>query len=200
MTVVTEGGGTGLRSGDVGILAPMNRFGSVREAKNHLIGEILTQAKRDGVPVSDIERKMLYFTETGWTLPDMMAISQEFDRDYDQNEYETKVGQIVRRAREQPDCDRESWNEAVRRLRDEDHYLSVLIDVAARGPAKTSGRDKIKLTLAGVAVVAVFLPASFFVYDHVGNQSLADVIVETTFVALALLAAFIASRGPNSAA
>ena len=65
------------------ILPAMNSFRTVREAKEYLIRRILAQADRDGVPLSDVERNMLYFTETGWTLPNMMEISRDFDRNYE---------------------------------------------------------------------------------------------------------------------
>ncbi len=64
------------------ILASMNRFQTVRDAKEYMVRRILAQAKQDGVPLSDVERDMLYFSETDWTLPNMMAISQDFDQNY----------------------------------------------------------------------------------------------------------------------
>jgi len=170
----------------------MRKFDTAREAKEYLIGRILAQAEKDGVPLSDVERKMLYFSETGWTLPDMMAVSREFDQSYDQDQYETTIGELLWRVEDQPDGDREGWDEAVRRLRDEDHYLSVLIDQASRG--KASRWDTVKAILAGVAVVAVFLPMSFFVYDHVQNSTLSNLIVGGGLLGLVLLAAYVGSR------
>lgn len=73
----------------------MNRFQTVRDAKEYLVRRILAQADQEGVPLSDVERNMLYFSETGWTLPNMMAISQDFDQNYDQDEYESKIGKII---------------------------------------------------------------------------------------------------------
>jgi len=58
----------------------MDPFSSPREAKEFLIARILAQAEHDGVALSDVERKMLYFSETGWTLPDIAAVNDEFDR------------------------------------------------------------------------------------------------------------------------
>ena len=57
----------------------MARFGSAREAKEFLISRIVDQAQRDGVPLSEVERKMLYFSETGWTLPDIMSVNEASD-------------------------------------------------------------------------------------------------------------------------
>jgi hypothetical protein len=67
-------------------------------------------------PFSDVERRMLYFSETAWTLPNMMAVSRDFDQHYDQHEYESKIGQLIQRAHDQPDCNRDEWNEAVQSL------------------------------------------------------------------------------------
>jgi hypothetical protein len=73
----------------------VGEFRTVRVAKEYLVGKIVEEAKRQGVALSEIERKMLYFSETDWTLPDMMTVSAEFDRDYDQDEYERKIGGLV---------------------------------------------------------------------------------------------------------
>jgi hypothetical protein len=114
----------------------VRRLTSIREAKDFLAGRIVDEAKREGIPLSEIERKMLYFTESGWTLPDMMRVSEEFDRDYDQNEYEQKIGGLVRSIEARGDArsqqEVENWDEAVLKLSDEDHYLLVLINAAAQ--------------------------------------------------------------------
>jgi len=49
----------------------MTRFTSAREAKEFLVAKIAEEAQREGVPLSEVERKMLCFSETGWTLPDI---------------------------------------------------------------------------------------------------------------------------------
>ena len=66
----------------------MARFENAREAKEFLISRIAEQAQRDGEPLSEIECKELYFTESGWTLPGIMSVNEAFVRDYDQDSYE----------------------------------------------------------------------------------------------------------------
>ncbi len=173
----------------------MNSFRTVREAKEYLIRRILAQADRDGVPLSDVERNMLYFTETGWTLPNMMEISRDFDRNYDQDEYENKIGQIIRRINHEPDSDRDDWNRAVKRLRAEDHYLLVMIDGAFSVPAKRSRWDLVKLVLAGAIVIVVFLPILSFIHSHVADPTLARLIGQGALLALVVLVAYLANRG-----
>ncbi|HWF67737.1 MAG TPA: hypothetical protein VN670_10540 [Acidobacteriaceae bacterium] len=176
----------------------MNQFQTVRDAKEYLVRRILAQAKRDGVPLSDVERDMLYFSETDWTLPNMMAVSQNFDQNYDQDEYESKIGKIISRIRNQPDGNLDdSWNEAVHRLRDEDHYLLVLIDGASsssRRSAKSTRWDILKGILASVVIIAIYIPVAFFVYSHVDNPIISKFILVPTLVALVFLAIFLANR------
>ena len=71
-------------------------FRTNKQAKDFLADRIAAEAKRGGAPLSEVERKMLYFSETDWTLPEMATVSAEFDRDYDENEYEQKIAALVR--------------------------------------------------------------------------------------------------------
>jgi hypothetical protein len=41
----------------------MSHFASVHDAKEFLVGQIVEEAHVEGVPLSEIERKMLYFSE-----------------------------------------------------------------------------------------------------------------------------------------
>jgi hypothetical protein len=110
-------------------------FANTREAKEFIVSRIVLQSSLEGISLSDVEKKMLYFSETGWTLPDMDEVSDVFDRDYDQALYEQKIGALARsfctEARKDDPDEFEAWNEAVRTLRQEDHYLLVLIDALA---------------------------------------------------------------------
>ncbi len=180
----------------------MQLFASAKDAKEYLISKILAQANQDGISLSELERKMLYFSETGWTLQNMTSVSQEFDRTYDQDEYERKMRQVIRRIDGQPASgrDKSDWNEAVRCLRDEDHYLLVLIDGASSEPTKMSRWETIRLIVAGVVVVAVFFPALAFLETHISNPAIAKGIGEGLFLALVLLVVFLANRKRRSSA
>jgi hypothetical protein len=115
---------------------PARRFRNVRESKEFLVGEIVAEAARESVPISETERKMLYFSETGWTLPEMAEVNASFDREYDQGDYEEKITRLVQShlRRKNADDKRESedWNAAVEKLSGGDHYLLVMIGAASR--------------------------------------------------------------------
>src|ERR1700726_49604 len=106
----------------------MHAFLNGREAKEFLISELVAEAQRENIPLSEVERKMLYFTESGWTLPDMMEVSEDFDREYDQAKYEQKIAKLVtradRRIRKSSGDDYDRWWAAIRFLQREDHYIS----------------------------------------------------------------------------
>lgn len=110
----------------------MSQFQNGRDAKEFLVSQIVEQADREGIPLTEVERKMLYFSETGWTLPDIEEINEQFDREYDQAEYEKKIGDIARNARNRARTEGkqtvDAWSDAVDILSREDHYLLVLID------------------------------------------------------------------------
>ncbi len=136
----------------------MQTLTSARQAKEFLVSKIVDQAQREGLPLSEVERKMLYFSETGWTLPDMEEVNATFEHNCDQEEYEKKIAAVVRRFRQRAQSESpeelEAWTEAVRILSEEDHYLLVLIDEA--GPIRPRG-DFVKLLAAAVAIVARIL-------------------------------------------
>ena len=110
------------------------RFTSGQEAKEFLVAQIVLHALRDGVPLTEIERKMLYFSETDWTLHDIAEVNEVFERECDQHEYEEKMVQVIRKAmkhaRQEGKESADSWSDAIELLRKEDHYLLVMIDHA----------------------------------------------------------------------
>ncbi|HVU48781.1 MAG TPA: hypothetical protein VHD85_21820 [Terracidiphilus sp.] len=138
----------------------MATFNSQRSAKEYLIGRIVAEAGREGKPLSEIERKMLYFSETGWTLPDIMEVNAEFERDYDNDEYERKIcslGQAIESQLENASAEEsDKWYEAIQKLSEGDHYLLVLLNprlVSGAAPERPPG-DLFKLSLTALGIVA----------------------------------------------
>jgi hypothetical protein len=105
----------------------MSRLTSPQEAKEFRVAQIVLQAERDGVSLTEVERRMLYFSETDWTLPDIAEVNEEFGRDYDQDEYEKKIGRVIgdalKQARHEGKQSSDNSSDAIRILRKGDHYL-----------------------------------------------------------------------------
>jgi hypothetical protein len=132
-------------------------FKTVRDAKDFLAGKIVEEAAREGVPLTEVERKMLYFTETGWTLPDMKEVSSEFDRGYDQEEYERKIGGLATGLQARLDVDgeqaRETWDQAIEKLSQGDHYMLVLIN--ALSSTQKGARHNLKMVSIALVLFAL---------------------------------------------
>ncbi len=83
---------------------------------------MVAEAQRQNVALSEIERKMLYFSESGRTLPDLTSVHEEFDRQYEQDEYEQKIAGLIRKAdkhaRKESRDEYEAWWAAARFLKD----------------------------------------------------------------------------------
>jgi hypothetical protein len=108
-------------------------------AREFLVTRVVEQAAQEHIPLSDIERRMLSFSETMDAEPDFAA-SEAFDQQCDQDEYEKKVTALVKNAysldksRGQADA----WEQALSALMDQDFYLLVMVEkagVTARVPS-----------------------------------------------------------------
>ncbi len=113
------------------------QFGTIKAAKDYLVGRIVAEAEVQRVPLSKVEREMLNFTEDGGLSKHMEKVNEEFEREYDDDKYKTKIGSLVRGLESHnTQEEQEMWDDAVLKLCEGDHYLLVLIDAGA--PAKTS--------------------------------------------------------------
>lgn len=175
------------------ILPGMQHFSTGREAKEYLINRIVAQARHDSVPLTDVERKMLYFSETAWTLPDIMDVNAEFEKSYDNDEYEEKIAGLVSRIRKSNE-DRDTWEEAVDRLREEDHYLLVMIDSCHRHSSARPRGDILRLIFTALVVVVVFLGLMFVLDAFVTNPLLLRAFSLLTFVSLIAIATYVCWR------
>jgi hypothetical protein len=125
------------------------------EAKEFLASRIAGEAKRRHMALSEVEQKMLYFSEGYPTLPDMMEVNAEFEAKYDDEKYEKKIRKLSRKAfareREESPENVHLWREAIKLLEGEDHYLLVMLDVPR------SAGDRVRLLIAGLVVVAILV-------------------------------------------
>ena len=91
------------------------------------------QAQLEGVPLSELEKRMMYFTESGYVPEDPIALNEEFEAQYETDEYEAKIAKLLHlayeRARKENDVTRRRFDTAVKSLRRGDHYLLVMWDM-----------------------------------------------------------------------
>src|ERR1700681_2065217 len=68
------------------------------EAKNFLVEQTADQAALENVPLSDLEKRMMYFTETGDCPEDPITLNDAFEAEYDTIVYEKKISRLMPRA------------------------------------------------------------------------------------------------------
>ncbi len=71
-------------------------FHSARQATEFVADRIVEEAQREAGPLSDLERRMLYFSATN-AASDTAAACEQFDHDYDQDCYETKITRLIKK-------------------------------------------------------------------------------------------------------
>jgi hypothetical protein len=129
----------------------------VREAKDFLVAQTAEQAALEGVPLSDLEKRMMYFTESGYVPEDPLKLNDEFEAEYDTDEYEVKISRLLHHAyyrlRKENDAARKNWDLAVRCLRRGDHYLMVMWDLAP--PGERPPGDSLKLLASSLGIIAL---------------------------------------------
>lgn len=138
----------------------------VLEAKDFLVQQTAEQAALENVPLSDLEKRMMYFTETDECPEDPIALNDAFETEYDNDEYEAKISKLMRHARsrikkENPEAARK-WKEAIQELSKGDHYIMILCNGSDLVPGASKERppyDSLKLLLAGLLLVAVVMGA-----------------------------------------
>jgi hypothetical protein len=143
----------------------------VREAKEFLVAQTAEQAALEGVPLSDLEKRMMYFTESGYVPEDPLRLNDEFEAEYDTEEYEAKISRLLHHAyyrlRKEDDAARKNWNLAIRSLRRGDHYLMVIWDLAPPGE-KPLG-DSLKLFVSSLGIIALAFLV-FFIAQKLAPQ------------------------------
>lgn len=100
------------------------------EAKDFLVQQTAEQAKRDGLSLSELEKRMMYFTESEDAVENPIALNEEFEAKYNTGEYESKIagllGRAYNRLKEENSGAVETWDQAIRELKKGDHYILVM--------------------------------------------------------------------------
>jgi hypothetical protein len=142
----------------------------VNEAKDVLVGEIERQASLDGVSLSGLERRMLYFTEEGDCPEDPVALDEGAESENDAKEYEAKISGLARRAhqrlKKENSAGLQLWDEAVRVLKKGDHYLLVMLRM--KRPEGAFSFSSFFTTLGLALLLVVVLLVMIIALDHYG--------------------------------
>jgi hypothetical protein len=143
----------------------------VREAKDFLVAQTAEQAALEGVPLSDLEKRMMYFTESAEAVEDSVKLHEEFEAHYDSDEYESKIAKLLHHAharakKENPEKAR-LWSDAIRTLNKGDHYLLVLWNL--QSAEERPPYDSLKLLAAAILIVSTLLAWEFWVTPRISG-------------------------------
>jgi hypothetical protein len=153
------------------------------EAKDFLAQQTAEQAVLENVPLSDLEKRMMYFTESGYVPEDPIKLYDEFQAECDSDQYEDKISKLLQHAytrikKENPEAAHQ-WGEAIRELGKGDHYLLVLWEREAhQNPFSPSSWEPSQnlfalsfwKLLAIAILVLVVLMIAFVAYLHYGDS------------------------------
>ena len=128
-----------------------------KEAKDFLVDQTAQQAAIQGIALSDLEKRMMYFTEWDDSGGNPIELNEEFESQYDTPDYERKIAGLMRNAYkrikdENPETKR-LWDEAIKQLSRGDHYILVLWRTAP--PSEHPIRDF--AIYVGIGILVVFV-------------------------------------------
>jgi|SRR5579862_7456768 hypothetical protein len=145
---------------------------NAKEAKDFLVQQTAEQAALENVPLSELEKRMMYFVENDpASCADPLELNDEFEAQYDTAEYEAKIKQLLHDAykrlkTEEPEKAR-NWDDAMRALYDGDHYLPVLWDAHdPNGNRKRDPGSKV-ITCGTMALIAFALMLALINIPHI---------------------------------
>src|ERR1700722_3938626 len=95
---------------------------NTNEAKDFLADQAAQQAALDRTPLSDLERRMMYFTESDpASCDDPVGLNDDFEEKYNTAEYEAKMSRLLHRAYKRLKAEnvggKLQWDEAISTLK-----------------------------------------------------------------------------------
>ena len=149
---------------------------NTKEAKDFLADQAAQQAAFERTPLSDLERRMMYFTERDpASCDDPVSLNDKFEEKYDTVEYEAKMSRLLRRAhkglKDENVGERLQWDEAISTLEQGDHYILVLLNVDSK-LARQGLRIWVVLAWGiGLGIALVVLLMLGIIWNHYWNKS-----------------------------
>jgi len=170
-----------------------------KEAKDFLVQQVAEQAALERVPLSDLEKRMLYFVENDPTsCENPLELNDEFDANYDTPEYEAKIARLLSDAYKRLKTDDPQrvviWDSAMRLLSGGDHYLPVMwrgkLPRINRTPSSGS-----KVVKCGSIAMATFMLGGYIAVDTKAPSWIGAAFVMAGFFLCLLTLCFLAQQG-----
>ncbi len=118
-------------------------FSSQVQAKKFFIDRIVLYAQKNNIPLTEAEKYMLGWTEVEKGFEINQELTQQFNEETSDAEYEKKMSSLVRSAYEadikSDEEMKETYRNAYKMLKQGDHYLLIMIDEAIGGKLRKWG-------------------------------------------------------------
>jgi len=169
---------------------------AVVKAKRFLVNRIVDQAKRAGVPLTEVETSMLAFSPVSASTSDYEA-AHAFERGYDKAKYEAKVSRLFQDVYE---LDRsvgraEVWEQSLDALVHEDIYLAEIIRKTglrqAPVPWYLPDLSSLKRYLTALVMIVAGILVAF---TPIGERLVPDPVLRTFLVLCCWLTPWILSK------
>lgn len=151
-------------------------FRSQTEAKSFFVDKIVSQARAEGQPLSDNEQWMLRFSESDPDFivdPDRVA---QLEAEISDSDYEDKiVGLLERSYQRDASAGTDAqilYHEASTTLRQGDHYLLIMIDLALGSVSKKAGSKWVRGLADVVSFVVFVVPGTIAILISVGMAAM----------------------------
>ncbi|HZV58738.1 MAG TPA: hypothetical protein VFF42_00255 [Candidatus Eremiobacteraceae bacterium] len=130
-----------------------------KQAKDFLVAQTAQQAALENIPLSDLEKRMMYFTESDPSYDGYIGLTAEFEEQYDTAAYETKVSRLLHNAharlkKENPEKFRE-WCQATRVLQKGDHYILILLGSGSSSRSHSFTYRQLALPVISLALIVI---------------------------------------------
>jgi hypothetical protein len=173
-----------------------NAYMNTKEAKDFLADQAAQQAALDHIPISDLEKRMMYFTESDpASCGDPVRLNEEFEEKYDTAEYEAKMSRLLdhssKRLKAESPGGKLQWDEAISTLEKGDHYVLLLCGRHSPISARKDGPGSKVVKYGGMFVAGCFLLAKLaddrriptWVFESFGVVLLVLLLVTMFFLA-----------------
>ena len=168
----------------------------MKNSKQFIIDRILDQARLEGVSLTDIESRMLRFSEATSASKDLEA-AEIFERDYNDEEYEKKIADLVRNAyaRDKEAGNQQAWNDALANVAGRDLYLNVMIDRAGIAGSSLGPFGDWRFLLVGLLPPALCLGLAVLIgLSPIGARLIHSELLRATLAIFLLAAPFMLKR------
>jgi len=154
----------------------LQRCMNTKQAKDFMADQAAQQAAMGRTPLSDLEKRMMYFTENDpASCDDPISLNDEFEENYDTAEYEAKMFRLLshayKRLKDENVGGLVQWGKAISTLEQGDHYILVFLNVDSKLAPRVL---RIRVVLAwgiGLGIALVIALMLGIIWNHYWNNS-----------------------------